>query len=396
MDDGATGSPARMLQYDERARASLITPLARGLFPVTQSWRYCNHAWNGPLPRPTRDAVVVMLDAQMHDGMAGTGPFEERREAVRAQVAAAIGARPAEVTFSRSTSDGAVLAANGLAWEPGDEVILSDNEFGANAYPWLLLRDRGVQVKFVRTPAARLTVEALEALATERTRLVAASYVGFYDGYRHDLPALGAWCRRRCILFAVDAMQGFGHLPLDVAAWQIDICYFAGAKWLLSPHGIGVVYVRDEVLERMRPVFASWRSMKQPYDFLDYAQELDPGAQRLDGGTIAYPAMIGLSESLRLLTEAGLENIERHVLGLTDLLEEEARRRGIEVVSDRSPGARSGILVLGLGGRSVEEVQARANAQRIAVTVRPHGIRVSPHGYNTADDVLSVLDLFEQ
>lgn len=335
------------------------------------------------------------LDAQTADGCAGILDVESRVEAVRAQVAAAIGASPDEIAFMRSTSDGALVVANGLDWRDGDEVILADDEFGANAYPWLNLHDIGVKPVFVRAPAQRLTVETLERLASPRTRVVTVSYVGFSDGYRQDLVTLGAWCKSRGILFAVDAIQGFGHLPLDVVASNADVCYFGVAKWLLSPQGLSVVYVRRELAERLRPALCSWRSVREPMRFLDYAQPLLPGARRFDGATVNYPAVIGFAESLRLITDAGLENVERHVIALGDRFIAGVRARGLPVVSDLDPRVRSGIVVAGRGRHSVDELRRRAKAASVQVTIRDTGVRFAPHGYNTQDDVDRVLAIFD-
>jgi selenocysteine lyase/cysteine desulfurase len=347
----------------------------------------------GPLPTPTRDAVVAALDAQSVDGCKGIIDVESRTEAVRSSVARAIGAGVDEIAFMRSTSDGALLVANGLDWRDGDEVILTDNEFGANAYPWLNLRDVGVSTVLLRAPVQRLTVETLERVATPRTRVVAVSYVGFSDGYRHDIAALGAWCRERGIIFAVDAIQGFGHLPLDVAASCIDVCYFGVAKWLLSPQGLSVVYVRRELVERLRPALCSWRSVREPMRFLDYAQPLADGARRFDGATINYPAVVGFGESLRLITQASLEQIERHVLHLNERLVSGVRAAGHTIISDLDPRVRSGIVVLGLDGRTPEALASRASEADVQMTIRDSGVRVAPHGYNTEDDVDRILDV---
>jgi cysteine desulfurase/selenocysteine lyase len=369
-------------------------PLDPTVFPVTRSWTYCDHASVGPLPTPTRDAVVDALDAQTNDGCAGILHVEARREDVRAAVAGAIGAAsPSDVAFMRSTSDGALLLANGLDWRSGDEIILTDDEFGANAYPWINLHDKGVRTVFVHAPATRLTAETLERVATKKTRVVTVSYVGFSDGYRNDLCALGSWCKSRGVLFAVDAIQGFGHLPLDVAAWNVDVCYFGVAKWLLSPQGLSVVYVRPEVVERLGRAACSWRSVREPMRFLDYGQPLESGARRFDGATINYPAAIGFGESLRLITQAGLSNIERHVLHLTDRLIRGADAAGLPVVSERTPHARSGIVVVGRRGRTPEILTERARAAKVQVTIRESGVRVAPHGYNTEQDIDKILDV---
>jgi len=373
--------------------SSSAPPLDRSVFPVTRRWAYCDHASVGPLPTPARDAVVAALDAQSVDGCKGIIDVESRTEAVRTSVARAIGAGVDEIAFMRSTSDGALLVANGLAWHAGDEVVLTDNEFGANAYPWLNLRDLGVATTLIRAPRERLTVETLERVATPRTRVVAVSYVGFSDGYRHDLAALGSWCRSRGVLFAVDAIQGFGHLPLDVEACKIDVCYFGVAKWLLSPQGLSVVYVRREIVDRLRPALCSWRSVREPMRFLDYAQPLADGARRFDGATINYPAVAGFGASLQLIADAGLERIERHVLGLTDRLISGARSARCSIVSDLDPSVRSGIVVLALGGRTTADLVKRASEADVQVTIRDTGVRVAPHGYNTEEDIDRVLSI---
>jgi cysteine desulfurase/selenocysteine lyase len=381
----------------DAAKVTAATPLlARSLFPICEKWLYCNHAAVGPLTLPARNAIVAAMDSQMTMGCNGILEIESRKDEVRAETAAAIGADPDEIAFMRSTSDGALLGANGIDWRPGDEIILTDNEFGANAYPWLNLRERGVRIRLLHAPAERLTVDSLRRVATDRTRLVAVSYVTFVDGYRHDIAAIGAWCRERGVLLALDAMQGFGHLPLSVHEWNVDLCYFGVAKWLLAPQGLSVVYVRRELIERLRTSLCSWRSVRDPMRFLDYGQELDGGAARFEGGTINYPALLAFRESLRVLTDAGFGAIEAYVLMLTDRLIEGAARAGIGVLNSIAPGTRSGIVLLRPGERSVEVLQARADSASVQVTVRDTGVRVSPHGYNTLAEMDRVIEVFAE
>ncbi|MBC5823482.1 MAG: aminotransferase class V-fold PLP-dependent enzyme [Candidatus Eremiobacteraeota bacterium] len=380
----------------QTSTAVTAPPLDRALFPIVRHWSYCDHAAVGPLPRPTRDAMIAALDAQMIDGCSGILRMEERKTDVRSRVAAAIKAQPEEIAFMRSTSDGALLVANGLDWRTGDEVIASDNEFGANAYPWLNLRDRGVRVRLIRTPHERLSPQVLDRLYGPHTRLVAVSYVSFCDGFRHDVAAIGRWCRERGILLAVDAIQGFGALPLDVVSGNIDFCYFGTAKWLLSPQGLSVVFVRRDHIERLRPTTFSWRSVRAPMDFLDYAQELNPTAERFEGATINHPGLAAFGMSLDMLTHAGLGAIERHVLKLTDRLIRSADAAGIPVLSDRSVDARSGIVLLGAKGADSDSLAARARERHVGITVRDSGVRVSPHGYNNEDDVDAVISLLAE
>ncbi|MBV8366871.1 MAG: aminotransferase class V-fold PLP-dependent enzyme [Candidatus Eremiobacteraeota bacterium] len=366
-------------------------PLDRALFPIARDWAYCDHASVGPLPQPTRDILVEIFDAQMRLGKNGMAPIEAQRDAVRAQVAAAINAQPGEIAFMRSSSDGALLVANGVEWRAGDEIVLADDEFGANAYPWLNLRRRGVRIVLARAPGERISPEFLDRVATERTRLVAVSYVGFNDGYRNDVNAIGRWCKERDVLFAVDAMQGFGQLPFDVRASAADFAYCGTAKWLLSPHGTSFVFVRRELVQDMLPSMLSWRSVADPMRFLDYEQALHPDAQRFEGGSLNYPGVAAFGVSLDLLTHAGLENIERHVLALRERLVEGAKRSGIGVKSDFPQQSRSAIVLLDRGEADIDELRACSDAAKVGITVRDVGVRVSPHGYNDESDIDRVL-----
>ena len=365
--------------------------LDRTLFPVVARWAYCDHASVGPLPKPTRDELMRIYDAQMNVGKFGTRPAEAKREEVRAQVARAIGAAEDEIAFMRATSDGALLVANGLDWKAGDQVIMAVDEFGANAFPWLNLRERGVEIVLVRAPDERITPKVLDRIATPRMRVVAVSQVGFSDGYRNDIDGIGRWCRQHGVFFAVDAMQGFGCLPLDVRAAQADFAYFGVAKWLLGPQGVSVVYVRDELIERLRPTLAAWRSVLDPMDFLNYDQPLHPSARRFEGGTGNFPGIVAFGVSLQLLTDAGLERIENHVLSLTDRLITGAQAAGIEIKSDLTRSARSGIVLLGLGSARADSLLEHTENAKVCITVRDNGVRVSPHGYNSDEEIDRVL-----
>jgi cysteine desulfurase/selenocysteine lyase len=339
------------------------------------------------LPVRTRDALVAAVDGQMRGGVLGVAAIESRLDAHRARVGRLVGARGEEIAFLRNTTDGANVIARGVDWRPGDEVVLSDNEFGSNAWPWLALRDVGVVPRLLRTSEGRMTPERLSEVMTPRTRVVAVSWVSFTDGYRHDLGALAEVAHAAGALFCVDAMQALGAFGLDVKRLRIDALYAGGAKWLLSLPGVSFLYVDGALQERLAVRWQGWRAVADPWNFLDYDQPLAPNAARYEGGTPNFLGVAGLCASLDVIEDAGVDRISTHVLELTDYLVERLRAAGADVVSQRGPGISSGIVTFNLPGADPVALGRRLGGARIVTTYRQTGIRVSPHGYNTRADI---------
>lgn len=370
----------------------MITPLSRDLFAVTEKYTYLNHAAVGVLARPTREALHAFVDAHATGGVMGVFPYELRMEEFRARIARFIGAQPGTIAVLRNTGDGANAIADGFPWQPGDELILPDNEFPANAQPWLPLRERGVHVHFIRTARERLTPEVLRRHISERTKVVTVSWVSFEDGYRHDLASLAEIAHAHGALFAVDAIQALGAFPIDVQACDIDALYCGGAKWMLSLQGVSFLYVRPDLVERLELASPGWRSVADMWSFLDYDQPLAADATRFEGGTPNFIGALSLAESIDVLEEAGTARIAEHVLGLTGRLSEGLRSAGAEVATIRGRTESSGIVTFRLPGSDPIALGKALQRDGIVTTYRSNGIRVAPHGYNTFEEIDALVD----
>jgi cysteine desulfurase/selenocysteine lyase len=270
-------------------------PLSRELFAVTDNFTYFNHAAVGVLPKPTRAALHDFVDAHATGGVMGVAGYEAQVPHYRECIGRFMGARGDEIALLRNTGDGATAIACGFPWEPGDELILPDNEFPSNAQPWLALRSRGVNVRFIESARERMTPDVLRRMLTPRTKVVTVSWVGFADGYRHDLAALAEVAHANGSLFCVDAIQGLGVFPLDVRAFGIDALYGAGAKWMMALQGVGFLYVRAELLERLALAAPGWRSVADMWDFLNYDQPLVGDASRFEANTPNFIGALSLA-----------------------------------------------------------------------------------------------------
>jgi len=331
--------------------------------------------------------LTGLIDGQMRSGVLGFAQVEAHLERYRERVGRFIGARAHEIAFLRNTGDGANVVARGLDWKPGDEIVISANEFGSNALPWIALREQGVTIEYVRAPAERMTPAALERHMTPRTRVVAVSWVSFTDGYRHDLPALAEVAHAGGALFCVDAMQALGAFSIDVKRAGVDVLYAGGAKWLLTPPGVSFLYVDAALQDRLVPRWRGWRDVADIWDFLDYDQALAPNASRYEGGTLNYLGIAALATSMDVIDEGHPAAIEAHVLALTDELVVQLQGAGAHVLSERKPGTASAIVTFQLSGVDPVALGRALGRDGIVVTYRSGGVRVSPHGHNTGRDI---------
>ncbi len=367
-------------------------PLERGQFDLAPGLAYLNHAAVGVLPRATHGMLQAMIDAHARSGVLGVAPYEMDLPGLRRRIGAFVGGIGDEVALLRNTGDGATIIAQGLDLEPGDEIITAANEFGSNAYPWLALRERGVIVRLLDAPRERMTPDVLRAAISPRTKLVAVSWVTFDDGYRHDLGALAEVAHAAGALFVVDAIQGLGAFPLDVRKVPIDALYAGGAKWLLALQGVSFLWLRASLLDRVALRLPGWRSVEDIWNFLDYDQPPAPNASRFEGGTPNIIGALSLATSMDVLAGAGVDRIGAHVLALTDRLCDGAAARGYTIDGDRSrDDVKSGIVRIRRDDVDPTALGKRLGAAGMCVTYRASGIRISPHGYNTADEIDALL-----
>jgi selenocysteine lyase/cysteine desulfurase len=357
----------------------------RAEFPVTRRWAFLDHAAVAPPPERARQMLCEWAADMTENGVVNESRWLKQLEEVRRLFGQLLNADPLEIAFIKNTSEGVGFIAEGFPWKAGDNVIIAEEEYPANVYPWLNLRDRGVEVRPIPSRGPRIDLDDLRKTIDSRTRIVSLSYVEFASGFRNDLEAVGSLCRKHGILFFVDAIQGLGVLPLDVKQTPIDFLAADGHKWLLGPEGAGVFWIRRELIDRLHCTSVGWNSTVGAWDFSAIDFQLKPHAGRWENGTLNVGGFLALGASLRLLMDFGLESITRRVLELTDYLCEQARAAGIEVFSSREPQEKSGIVSL-----IVPEAKERAKQCRaagIVVSARAGRLRVSPHFYNTPEEI---------
>jgi selenocysteine lyase/cysteine desulfurase len=361
--------------------------LLRGQMPVARRWAYFDHAAVAPVPQSTRDVMAAWLADVAENGDVHWLDWAQRMEQARQTAAQILGAQPEEVALVRSTTEGINLVAEGLDWQPGDNVVTLADEFPSNLYPWMQLERLGVETRRVAVPATGPDLAAMAAACDRRTRLVSVSWVGYVSGWRHNLAELCELAHRRGALLFVDAIQALGVFPIDVGQTPIDFLAADGHKWLLGPEGAGIFYLRREHLQRLRPVGIGWNSVRQGTDFSRIELVYKDTAARYEGGACNMGGLVGMGASLELLAGIGAEALAAAVLKIGDVACGRLRSLGATVLSCRQSDRASGIVSFELPGRSPVELRKRCLDAGVVLSCRGGRLRISPHAYNNADDI---------
>lgn len=371
-----------------------MTPEVRALFPVSERAIYFNHAAVSPPPITTIRAIEAQLKDVNENGSLNFRSWLAVKEEARRLLAGLLGARAEQVAFVRNTSDGLSTVANGLDWQPGDNIVTFSREFPSNVYPWLRLRDAfGVEVRMCAEHNGRIDMAELENLIDRNTRLVAISQVQFASGFRVDLEQLARIVRRYDALLVVDVIQALGVIPIDVEAEHVDVAAGAGHKWLLTPEGVGYLYLSDRARDRIQPTLVGWVSVPDPDDFLNFDQGWNRGTLPWETGTAPIPLIHGFKASLELINRFGVRNIASYLEELTDYLCERLRDGRYEVVSSREHGEKSQIVCIRhRAGMSAMALYAHLVSRNIVTAPRGDRLRISPHLYNTPQEIDEFID----
>ena len=366
-----------------------MTPEMRALFPVTERSIYFNHAAVSPPPLPTIRAIEAQLKDVHENGSENFRSWLAVKEHARKLLANLLGARPEQVAFMRNTSDALSTVANGIKWRAGDNIVTFRREFPSNIYPWLRIRDAyGVEVRMCEERDGRIDAAELESLIDRNTRVVTISHVQFASGFRMDLERLSRAARQHDALFVVDVIQALGVVPTDVEAEYIDVAAGAGHKWLLTPEGVGYLYLSERARERIEPTLVGWISVPDPDDYLNFEQGWNRGALAWETGTGPASLYHGFAASLELITDFGVQSIAGYLEELTDYLCEGLKAKNYELVSSREPREKSQIVcVRHRGGMSAMALYAHLKSRRIITAPRGDRLRIAPHFYNTSQEV---------
>ncbi|HEX5057177.1 MAG TPA: aminotransferase class V-fold PLP-dependent enzyme [Gammaproteobacteria bacterium] len=364
-------------------------------FPVLENLIYLNHAGVGPLPRRSRDVAARFLDENLNYGALYYPQWLRTEQELKRKLCSLLNAEsPDSIALLKNTSEALSVIAHGLDWKAGDNIVFSADEFPSNRIVWESLARCGVEARVV--PLNPADPEAALLAAMDRnTRLLSTSSVQYASGLRMDLQRLGEACRKRDILFCIDAIQSLGALPFDAQAVHADFVAADGHKWMLGAEGLAVFYCHPRHLERLRLHQYGWHMVEHAGDFNRSDWQPAANARRFECGS---PNMLGihvLDASLGLLLEYGLENIARNIDRNTRYLIENTKiMQDLTVLSPLAAPRRSGIFTFACPIPPAT-LYSRLLARNIVCAARGGGIRFSPHFYNSEQQLAEALQTLQ-
>ncbi|MBX5321088.1 MAG: aminotransferase class V-fold PLP-dependent enzyme [Candidatus Bathyarchaeota archaeon] len=366
----------------------------RELFPIVKNKVFLNHAAQSPLPKPVADAMRKYIEDFSNFGASAL----ELTDLGKSLFAKLIGAKPEEIALVENTSVGLNIAANVLHYPPGSKVVTTDLEYPSVVYPWLR-KSLGVKVQYVKNVDGKILLEDVEKAVDDKTVAVAVSHVEYVNGFRNDLKALSEIAHEHGAILIVDAIQSAGVIPIDVKRDNVDFLTAACYKWLLGPAGAAYLYVKEELIREFEPPYVGWASVNQEVfetiDFWDiWSLRLSENASRFEVGTPSTVSFVGAAEAIKMLLEFGIQNIENRVIKLTDRLMESAKALGFELQTPEEKPYRSGIV--NIKTDKAQQIVRELREKDIVVSARAHGIRVSPHFYNTEKEIDTLVDVINK
>jgi cysteine desulfurase/selenocysteine lyase len=361
------------------------------LFPRAMEVAYLDSAAEG-LPAPGCTEAFLRYCRDKEQGTPGRRFLHQAEAEALEMVAQLLKTEKSNVAFVSSASEALYILASSLEWNPGDEVIISDIEFPSNIIPWLSLKNRGVRVIVVPAENGAIRWDTVAGYISSRTRLVSLSLVSYKTGaYLTGVPTLSSEVKRVGAYLCIDATQALGRCPVSLDG--VDYLMASSFKWLMGPHGLGLVYLSPELREHLRPTSLGWYSVVNafaPDRFERYS--LKGGAACLSAGMPNFPSLYALRESLSFLLGLKVEAIYEELRPLVERLRSGFEHLGCDMLTPSDLGKASGIVAF--RHSQSEAIGLALEREGIVVWGGDGRVRTSVHLYNDLEDIDRCLTAF--
>jgi cysteine desulfurase/selenocysteine lyase len=358
---------------------------------------------SSPLPRRVADASKAYYDQRMIGEHADLdGVFKKGK----AEAAKLINAREEEIAFVKGTTEGVNTVASMLDYRPGDNIVLADLEFTSNAYPWMrAAKFNKAELRVVKSRDDGIWPEDFAKLVDGHTRVVAVSHVQMANGFKCDLKEITKIAHENGAYIAVDVIQSLGAMEVDSKNPEVDFMIAGAHKWLLGPSGMGLLYVRRDLIERFEPAFIGpWQEdlvFSTPIDFTFRQYNLSKTARRFElGGHPNVPSVMGFAEALAYINEIGISNIQRKNRRLFELALEGIQREKLSVPKWATEAGYTSSYIGYKSNVHAKIVRDKTQSHGIVIapsrTVIGDRIRIAPHVFNSEEEVIRATEVLGQ
>lgn len=359
-------------------------------FPVANEGVYLNSPYIAPSPVPVVEITKAFLELKARKPIK-LGDMLQEAEATRRKFARLVGASETEIAMLSSTSEGENLIMNSLDLKPGDVIVTDDLHYTSSYVLYSHLTEtRGVDIRVVESRNGAATPDQFAKVVDARTRLISIAWVSHQNGYHHDLTALANLAHAHNAYLYADAIQGIGMLTLDTKQVPVDFFTTGTYKWLLSGYGVALFFVRESLVDRIRPDRSGWRQVEKTIRETEHV--LRQGIRKFEYATPAFTEIYQLGAALDYLQAVGVDRIEQHTVTLAHRIHKGLADGGFKVWT---PANNRSATVAFEHGVAYEKVQKALDAARIQVSFREENrqIRVGAALFNTTEDVDRFLEV---
>ncbi len=369
-----------------------VVEKARSFFPYLKNGIiYFNYASTAPISTIVKERINEFIKERSEDALDDYWAFKAIADETKNIIGEMINCSGDRIAFLDNTANGIICLALGIDWKSGDRIILNDVEFPANVYPFLQLKEKGVEVDILKSKNGIVTAEQIIDAIQPRTKLISISFVQFLSGYRIDLEKIGKVCRERGIIFSVDSIQGLGAIRLDVEKFNIDFLANGTQKWMLGLQGLAFIYVRKELQDKMKSAPIGWLAVKDAWKLLDFDLTTKETAERFQPGTLNNLGIYAFNSSMKFLKEFGFDEIEKQILSNSRYFIDELAKIGYKSSLHSLPEKHlSGIV--SFKTENGQKILDHLNQKKIVCSLREGYIRFAPHFFNTKQDIDFVVD----
>jgi len=353
-------------------------------FPALKKATYLNTASTGLLSEGAIAVAEGFLRERRYGGIKWLDWYSTMDVDLRKKVSILLGCRTDEVGFVPNTTTGINMIAHSIKWRKGGNIVTTDMEFPANLFPWQVVAHiYGLEVRYARSIGGIIPLGEFERAVDENTIAIVVSWVEFSNGFTIDLNGLSKIARRHGSYLIVDGIQGVGSIPINPRGVGVDVLVCGMQKWLLGTGG-GFIYVEKNLLSELEIHFGGWLADETPFDFSFREFKPSLSARRFELGTPSFIDFHIANHSIGFILDIGIDKIHHRnrvlIKYLLDCLEELPR---VEICTPED--SRSSIVLIRTGRD--REIVDRMREKNIIVSYRAGGIRISPHFYNTEEDI---------
>jgi cysteine desulfurase/selenocysteine lyase len=366
-------------------------------FPVNRELIWLNNCGTTPSSANVLNAIQSFLEGYSKKGIfTEVESFYSVKNEIKSSLVELLGGEPSEYTLIHNTSEGMNIFSYGISLPKNSTILLLEDEYPSNVYPWEHLKEIGHKITFI--PVGKSPEEFLnnfEKCITKNVSLVSISAVHWCTGMPLPLKKIGEICKLYNIFFVVDGAQGVGHIPMNVKEMNISFMAFSAWKWLLGPLGLGILYVSKESLDTLKVKFKGTESVLGSESYLPYKEAYKIGTDRYEVSTPSFIDWVYLKASLQLIRSTGFSNVMDRIYQLSKILSDGLREQNFSINSDFF-SEKTGIIVA--NRKDIDSVLAvnYLKENRVISASRLGKIRFAPHAYNTEEQIFTTLSILKK